>query len=385
MIEFESRSSAPAAVAMGVRLIPPQMATAVYEAHPELYAAAQFSAFRGDRAEIGASVILMSGCQDDQLSADTGYNGLFTLKMLKVWNKGKFNGNYSDFVNQIRKQMPKEQQPNFATAGRHNSQFESENPFTILTNNRIQPSGKSFSIPPPEAALTRPEKNGDSLARDQRSATLKKAIWAPGLEDPDQSRQQKVTNNVNGAAARTVMRGPGPLRDLILGIDKISVPFESDIGNGVGKSWHEFRDGKRFRITSTPRAAVNTFESLAAFDVHADVLWPGSMVQGRSLPGAVLQPIALNRLPGTIVLTNLMVEGSSGTYTSEVERPSLGSVQQTVQDLLAQKFEEDTPAKISFYMKQFYSLEHAMMQIGASYSWLSGSGAPKCSRAPIRS
>ncbi len=213
---------------------------------------------------------------------------------------------------------------------------------------------------------------GTSRSKVKRYAAAQQKD-APGLEDPDKYRQSKA-NGANGHRGTvTGTRSPGALRDLITSIDKISVPVETDIAAGVGESKLEFRNGQRFRVTSTPRTAVNTFESLAAFDVHADVLWPGSVVQGRSLPSGVLQPLALNRAPGTIVLNNLMAQGTSGIYVSDIERPSLGRVQQSVQNLLAQEFEDDTPAKISFFMKQFYSLEHAMMQIGASYSWLSGS------------
>jgi metacaspase-1 len=117
---------------MGVRLMPPQLAESVYDAHPEIYEAAQFRAFRGDRAEIGASVILLSGCQDHQLSADMNQGGLFTLTMLDVWKNGNFNGGYRDFVKQIRSLMPDEQQPNFATTGQKNPEFEAERPFTIV-------------------------------------------------------------------------------------------------------------------------------------------------------------------------------------------------------------------------------------------------------------
>jgi hypothetical protein len=90
-------------------------------------------------------------------------------------------------------------------------------------------------------------------------------------------RRRKSSDIDRSRSVATVVRSPGALRDLIMSIDKISVPFESDIAAGVGESRHELRGGRRFRVTSTPRTAVNTSESLAAFDVHADVLWPGSI------------------------------------------------------------------------------------------------------------
>jgi metacaspase-1 len=37
-------------------------------------------------------VILISGCQENQLSADGESNGLFTSQLLHTWNDGLFKG-----------------------------------------------------------------------------------------------------------------------------------------------------------------------------------------------------------------------------------------------------------------------------------------------------
>lgn len=58
-----------------------------------------------------ASVMLISGCADSQLSYDGPFNGLFTSKLLKVWNGGKFCGTYKDFHKAIVRQMPPDQTP----------------------------------------------------------------------------------------------------------------------------------------------------------------------------------------------------------------------------------------------------------------------------------
>ncbi len=39
-----------------------------------------------------ASLILISGCQDNQTSMDGDHNGAFTEQVLKVWNQGAFKG-----------------------------------------------------------------------------------------------------------------------------------------------------------------------------------------------------------------------------------------------------------------------------------------------------
>jgi hypothetical protein len=48
----------------------------------------------GDLIKITASVILTSGCQENQSLCNGKNNGLFADKLLKVWNGGKFKENY---------------------------------------------------------------------------------------------------------------------------------------------------------------------------------------------------------------------------------------------------------------------------------------------------
>ena len=83
------------------------------------------------RAAVRASAILLSGCQDNQLSQDGTFNGLFTGTMLRVWNGGKFKGNYRGFHKGIVNRMPPDQTSNFFRVGQLNSKFENQSPFKI--------------------------------------------------------------------------------------------------------------------------------------------------------------------------------------------------------------------------------------------------------------
>lgn len=80
---------------------------------------------------VRASVVLISGCQDNQLSADGNFNGLFTARLLEVWNQGKFKGNYRDFYRGIGTRMPPNQTPNYFRVGIVNRGFERQTPFTV--------------------------------------------------------------------------------------------------------------------------------------------------------------------------------------------------------------------------------------------------------------
>jgi metacaspase-1 len=80
---------------------------------------------------VNANVRLISGCQDNQLSQDGAFNGLFTGTLLRVWNNGKFAGVYVDFHREILKRMPPTQSPNQLLVGRPNTGFDGQKPFTI--------------------------------------------------------------------------------------------------------------------------------------------------------------------------------------------------------------------------------------------------------------
>jgi metacaspase-1 len=82
-------------------------------------------------SKVKASVMLISGCMDNQLSADGDFNGLFTSNLLRVWNNGKFKGNYRAFHKAILGRMPPDQTPNYFRIGPANSAFEAQKPFTV--------------------------------------------------------------------------------------------------------------------------------------------------------------------------------------------------------------------------------------------------------------
>ena len=76
-----------------------------------------------------ASVILISGCQDNQTSLDGDHNGAFTEQLLRVWNRGAFKGNYAKFHAAIKARMPRTQVPNLFTLGPV-GKLLTERPFT---------------------------------------------------------------------------------------------------------------------------------------------------------------------------------------------------------------------------------------------------------------
>jgi hypothetical protein len=80
------------------------------------------------------SVLLLSGCQDNQTSSDgrpdpSGHqNGAFTKALRNVWESAV---DYADLHARILQQMPSTQTPNKYWATGHDTAFEAQRPFTI--------------------------------------------------------------------------------------------------------------------------------------------------------------------------------------------------------------------------------------------------------------
>ena len=81
-------------------------------------------------SKFDAAAMLISGCQDNQTSMDGEHNGAFTEQLLKVWDQGRFDGNYALFHARIRARMPASQSPNLFTLGSAGS-FLAQKPFSV--------------------------------------------------------------------------------------------------------------------------------------------------------------------------------------------------------------------------------------------------------------
>lgn len=118
------------------RVMPDEVAFRTYRRNADFYDSLQSGVAPRGRASdeqerVRATVRLISGCQDNQLSADGTFNGLFTGMLLRVWNNGRFEGDYATFHRSIVKRMPPTQTPNHFVTGAHNPAFASQVPFAI--------------------------------------------------------------------------------------------------------------------------------------------------------------------------------------------------------------------------------------------------------------
>lgn len=104
-----------------------------YMAHRELYNGIQASLPPGgaNKGDIGADILLISGCADNQLSGDLPDNGVFTGNLLRVWEDGKFEGSYRELYAQLSNLMPASQSPNYYRVGTVDESFDRQAPFSI--------------------------------------------------------------------------------------------------------------------------------------------------------------------------------------------------------------------------------------------------------------
>jgi hypothetical protein len=137
------------------KAMPPDVALRVYAAHKAFYDGLQNKlqksagsksfadpdavlstlTVQGGRVQalarkIGAAVILVSGCQDNQTSMDGDHNGAFTGQLRRVWNNGRFTGNHARFHSLIRAGLPPSQTPNLFVLGDAGA-FLAQKPFTV--------------------------------------------------------------------------------------------------------------------------------------------------------------------------------------------------------------------------------------------------------------
>ncbi len=126
------RAAAVGSKEVKYRAMPPDVALRTYRKNKAFYDRILKAKVPPEKkAAVKASILLISGCMDNQLSSDGDFNGLFTGQLLKVWKNGAFKGDYKKFHKDIVKRMPPDQTPNYFWVGAANPKFVAQKPFTV--------------------------------------------------------------------------------------------------------------------------------------------------------------------------------------------------------------------------------------------------------------
>lgn len=114
------------------RAMPREIAREVVAAHRDVYGRLLSAARSRGPVEIGevrAGVILLSGCMDNQLSADGEANGYFTSRLLEVLRESP--ADYPALHRGIDRRMPAHQKPNYMKVGHVEPSFEYSVPLSL--------------------------------------------------------------------------------------------------------------------------------------------------------------------------------------------------------------------------------------------------------------
>ena len=71
-----------------------------------------------ERAEVGASIVSLSACQDNQVTPDGNTNGFFTYLVMTTWNRGGFTGDVRQFHRALVDRARPDATPVLGTYGR---------------------------------------------------------------------------------------------------------------------------------------------------------------------------------------------------------------------------------------------------------------------------
>ena len=126
----------------GFRCIDPFLDRSFFTRHMQQYASIKKAASREGSRSLngGPDVVLISGCQDNQTSADDVANGFFTNHLKLVWNGGAFQGDFHAFKQKISTSMDTQTQvPNLFGYGQTVQEFMRERPFAMSKSN-LRPS-----------------------------------------------------------------------------------------------------------------------------------------------------------------------------------------------------------------------------------------------------
>jgi len=121
--------------------------------------------------------------------------------------------------------------------------------------------------------------------------------------------------------------------------------------------------GTTYQCKYTDYSLTKVPEKFVALNPNADVLWPGSLVQGKSMAGGILDPIPVKRAPGTITLT--LASGGGGPFFKKMDEPSLSAAMQAQNEILA-GYTGATPAKFSYSFQSIYSSEQLAVAVDAN-------------------
>ncbi|UKM64197.1 thiol-activated cytolysin family protein [Flavobacteriaceae bacterium GSB9] len=107
------------------------------------------------------------------------------------------------------------------------------------------------------------------------------------------------------------------------------------------------------------------FSEMTLLDPTSDVIYPGAMLKGESIPTGEYIEITGGRTPITL---SVSLENLNGKPSTVIANPNLATVREGVKNMLQQGLTGSASAEVLFTTEEVYSEEHLNVALGASYT-----------------
>ncbi|TWO32955.1 hypothetical protein E1J38_008825 [Seonamhaeicola sediminis] len=125
------------------------------------------------------------------------------------------------------------------------------------------------------------------------------------------------------------------------------------------------REGQKNECVVNKYKMAPGFSEMILLDPTSDVIYPGAMLKGESIPTGEYIGITGNRAPITL---SVSLENLNGKPSAYIENPNVNTVRTGVKDMLQQGITGSASAKVNFTTEEVYSEEHLSIALGASYT-----------------
>ena len=163
--------------------------------------------------------------------------------------------------------------------------------------------------------------------------------------------------------------GPSPDEAVAFNAAMASLPeYEQPAESAIAEE--SSTDPERDSEDTTLECTVKTYKGapgyneLFTLDPTTDVIFPGALLRGESIPTGEYSGISAERAPVTVSVSLINVAQTS----IEIEDPNLlSSARAAINELLSQEVNGATPAQATLTIDQVYSEEHLSAAIGVNY------------------
>lgn len=132
-----------------------------------------------------------------------------------------------------------------------------------------------------------------------------------------------------------------------------------------------YNDGTQWSCATQKISIQQDPQEFVTLNPDADVIFPGSLVQGGTLDSGTPEPIPVRRGGGTIVLS--LVNGTNAAYQQQVDEATQGNITDAQNHLLAGISNTAIPAKFSYDYGMYDSADKFAADISVKASWIGGS------------